>query len=65
MLYTNVIMVGFSSGMMITSDFKQTAQKNGLFNANDGQPLTDAFFGQIPDLDARWKAWSRIECAKR
>ncbi|KAE8454627.1 hypothetical protein EG329_000250 [Mollisiaceae sp. DMI_Dod_QoI] len=50
MLYTNVIM---------------TAQKNGLFNANDGQPLTDAFFSQITDLEARWKAWSRIECAKR
>ncbi|KAF8860203.1 hypothetical protein BDZ45DRAFT_620024 [Acephala macrosclerotiorum] len=50
MLYTNVIM---------------TAQKNGLFNANDGPPLTDAFFSQITDLDARWKAWSRIECAKR
>ncbi|KAK0105501.1 hypothetical protein ONS96_004886 [Cadophora gregata f. sp. sojae] len=50
MLYTNVIM---------------TAQKHGLFNANDGQPLNESFFGQISDLEARWKAWSRIECAKR
>ncbi|PVH75631.1 hypothetical protein DL98DRAFT_562340 [Cadophora sp. DSE1049] len=50
MLYANVIM---------------TAQKHGLFNANDGQPLNEGFFGQISDLEARWKAWSRIECAKR
>ncbi len=47
------------------SQSQQTAQSNGLFCAHDGQPLTDELFKQIPDLEARWKAWSRIECAKR
>lgn len=43
----------------------QTAQRHGLFSTNDAQSLDEELFAQIPDLDARWKAWSRIECVKR
>ncbi|KAH8676560.1 fungal-specific transcription factor domain-containing protein [Tricladium varicosporioides] len=50
MLYTNVI---------------TTAQRHGLFSTNDAQSLDKELFTQIPDLDTRWKAWSRIECVKR
>jgi len=65
MIYTNVITVSripFSKGLYL---HQKTAQSNGLFCARDGQPLNDELFNQIPDLEARWKAWSRIECAKR
>lgn len=67
MIYTNVITVSFYSSENVNSAyfFRQTAQSNGLFCARDGQPLNDELFNQIPDLEARWKAWSRIECAKR
>ncbi|KAG9233651.1 fungal-specific transcription factor domain-containing protein [Amylocarpus encephaloides] len=50
MLYTNVI---------------TTAQRHGLLSTKDAQPLEDSLFMTIPDLDARWKAWARVECVKR
>ncbi|TVY82968.1 Regulatory protein ADR1 [Lachnellula suecica] len=50
MLYTNVVM---------------TAQRHGFFSTKDALPLDDQFFDQIPDLEDKWKAWGRIECAKR
>jgi hypothetical protein len=43
----------------------QTAQRHGFFCANEGQVLDDELFSQILDLDAKWKAWSRVECVKR
>ena len=43
----------------------QTAQRHGLFNAVDAQPLDDHLFNSISDLEARWKAWARVECVKR
>jgi hypothetical protein len=66
MIYTNVITVSLHPpSFMDSAKSDKTAQSNGLFCARDGQPLNDELFNQIPDLEARWKAWSRIECAKR
>jgi hypothetical protein len=43
---------------------KKAAQKKGLFSSNEGaQP--DSLLEELMDLDAKWKAWSKIECAKR
>ncbi|KIW85608.1 hypothetical protein Z517_01000 [Fonsecaea pedrosoi CBS 271.37] len=39
-------------------------QQNGLFAAGDGQSL-DALLSEMSESDDRWKAWSRIESAKR
>ncbi|KAF2109515.1 hypothetical protein BDV96DRAFT_585716 [Lophiotrema nucula] len=41
-----------------------TAQNHGLFSANESPP-PDSLLDEIMDIDARWKAWSRIECVKR
>lgn len=42
-----------------------TAQRDGLFAATEGQILDMSLFDSIVDTDARWKAWSRVESAKR
>ncbi|PSN62983.1 hypothetical protein BS50DRAFT_637541 [Corynespora cassiicola Philippines] len=40
------------------------AQNNGLFSASEGV-TPESLLEDIMDIDARWKAWSKIECAKR
>ncbi|ORY05702.1 hypothetical protein BCR34DRAFT_490720 [Clohesyomyces aquaticus] len=46
------------------NDLITIAQNNGLFSSNEA-PLPDPLLDEIMDIDARWKAWSRIECVKR
>ncbi|KAH7124131.1 hypothetical protein B0J11DRAFT_331601 [Dendryphion nanum] len=46
------------------SELISTAQKNGLFSASESPP-PESLLEEIMDVDSRWKAWSRIECAKR
>ncbi|KAL5389590.1 hypothetical protein PMIN03_010119 [Paraphaeosphaeria minitans] len=46
------------------SDLITAAQKHGLFSTNESAP-PDSFLEDILDIDARWKAWCRVECAKR
>lgn len=50
MLYVNLISI---------------AQRHGLFAATEGQLLDASLFESIQDLDMRWKAWSKVESAKR
>ncbi|KAF1842790.1 uncharacterized protein K460DRAFT_314411 [Cucurbitaria berberidis CBS 394.84] len=40
------------------------AHKQGLFSANEGVKV-DALLEEVVDIDAKWKAWSKIECGKR
>ncbi|KAJ5477444.1 hypothetical protein N7539_007588 [Penicillium diatomitis] len=40
-------------------------QRHGLFAAIEGQLLEKSLYDMLPDLDMRWKAWSRIETTKR
>ncbi|KAI9931785.1 hypothetical protein MW887_010364 [Aspergillus wentii] len=49
MLYVNLISI---------------AQRHGLFAATEGQLLDMSLFEAVPDIDMRWKAWSKIESAK-
>ncbi|KAJ5285518.1 hypothetical protein N7524_000824 [Penicillium chrysogenum] len=41
------------------------AQRHGLFSANEGQVLDMTLFETVPDIDMRWKAWSKVESTKR
>ncbi|RAL00381.1 FTFMHR domain-containing protein [Aspergillus ibericus CBS 121593] len=50
MLYVNLISI---------------AQRHGLFAATEGQVLDMNLFDAIPDVEARWKAWSKVETVKR
>ncbi|KAJ9199923.1 transcriptional regulator family: Fungal Specific TF and C2H2 zinc finger [Paecilomyces variotii] len=50
---------------MLYVNLMAVAQRHGLFTANEGQILDMALFEAVPDLDMRWKAWSRVESAKR
>lgn len=43
----------------------QIAQRHGLFAATEGQLLDMSLFETIPDIDTRWKAWSKVESTKR
>lgn len=57
-------------GMFTSFDFvifltAQVAQRHGLFVAAEGYALDMALFEAVPDLEMRWKAWSRVESAKR
>lgn len=47
------------------ADTFQIAQRHGLFAANEGQILDMSLFEAVPDMEMRWKAWSRVESAKR
>ncbi|KAF2874788.1 hypothetical protein BDV95DRAFT_603581 [Massariosphaeria phaeospora] len=40
------------------------AQNHGLFSTNEG-PAPESLLDEIMDIDARWKAWGKVECAKR
>lgn len=46
------------------ADLILACQNHGLFSSNESAP-PDALIDDIMDIDARWKAWSRVECAKR
>ncbi|KAF1949068.1 hypothetical protein CC80DRAFT_599194 [Byssothecium circinans] len=46
------------------SELISAAQNHGLFSANESAP-PDSHLDEIMDIDARWKAWCRIDCAKR
>ncbi|PVH69489.1 hypothetical protein DL98DRAFT_625011 [Cadophora sp. DSE1049] len=41
------------------------AQEQGLFVAENGQKLDENLLGSFDETESRWKAWSRIESAKR
>ncbi|KAJ5446521.1 Transcription factor [Penicillium cf. griseofulvum] len=41
------------------------AQRHGLFSATEGQSLDMTLFETVPDIDMRWKAWSKVESTKR
>ena len=46
------------------SELTAVANKLGLFSANEGAKV-DALLDEVVDIDAKWKAWSKIECVKR
>ncbi|CAI6331476.1 unnamed protein product [Periconia digitata] len=46
------------------SDLIATAQNHGLFSANESAP-PESYLEEVLDIDARWRAWCRIDCAKR
>ncbi|KAL4810786.1 hypothetical protein BDV18DRAFT_2322 [Aspergillus unguis] len=50
MLYVNLISI---------------AQRHGLFAATEGQLLDITLFEAVPDIDVRWKTWSKVESVKR
>lgn len=54
----------FNQCQMLYVSLISMAQQNGLFAADDGQSL-DALLSEMSESDDRWKAWSRIESAKR
>ncbi|EXJ85918.1 hypothetical protein A1O1_06287 [Capronia coronata CBS 617.96] len=54
----------FNKCQMLYVSLTSMAQQNGLFTADDGQSL-DAVLSEMAESDDRWKAWSRIESAKR
>ncbi|KAJ5964196.1 uncharacterized protein N7479_004072 [Penicillium vulpinum] len=41
------------------------AQRHGLFSASEGQILDITLFETVPDIDMRWKSWSKVESTKR
>ncbi|KAJ4501959.1 hypothetical protein HRR83_009487 [Exophiala dermatitidis] len=54
----------FNQCQMLYVSLISMAQQNGLFAADEGQSL-DALLAEMSESDDRWKAWSRIESAKR
>ncbi|PWY95530.1 hypothetical protein BO94DRAFT_562225 [Aspergillus sclerotioniger CBS 115572] len=50
---------------MIYVNLISVAQRHGLFAAREGQVLDRNLFDAIPDIEARWKAWSKVETVKR
>ncbi|PYH41409.1 FTFMHR domain-containing protein [Aspergillus saccharolyticus JOP 1030-1] len=50
MLYVNLIAI---------------AQRHGLFAATEGQLLDMNLFDTFPDVETRWKVWSKVESVKR
>ena len=54
----------FNQSQMLYVSLLSMVQQHGLFAANDGQSL-DALLSDMSESDDRWKAWSRIESAKR
>jgi hypothetical protein len=54
----------FNQSQMLYVSLLSMVQQNGLFAAGDGQPLDD-LLSEMSESDDRWKAWSRIESAKR
>lgn len=54
----------FHQCQMLYASLISMAQQNGLFAATDGQSL-DMLLSEMSESDDRWKAWCRIESAKR
>ncbi|KAK5212473.1 hypothetical protein LTR41_001419 [Exophiala xenobiotica] len=54
----------FNQSQMLYVSLISMVQQNGLFAAGDGQSL-DVLLSEMSESDDRWKAWSRIESAKR
>ncbi|GIK02289.1 hypothetical protein Aspvir_006338 [Aspergillus viridinutans] len=54
-----------SKSQMLYINLMTTAQRHGLFAATEGQILDMSLYEAIPDVDARWKAWSKVESVKR
>ncbi|KAJ5654490.1 transcriptional regulator family: C2H2 zinc finger and Fungal Specific TF [Penicillium lividum] len=50
---------------MLYVNLMSIAQRNGLFAATEGQTLDMTLFESVPDIDMRWKAWSKVESTKR
>jgi hypothetical protein len=49
----------------INANNHQIAQRHGFFAATEGQILDMSLYEAIPDVDARWRAWSKVESVKR
>ncbi|KAJ9488496.1 hypothetical protein VN97_g4797 [Penicillium thymicola] len=41
------------------------AQRHGLFSVTEGQILDMTLFETVPDIERRWKIWSKVESTKR
>ncbi|KKK17401.1 hypothetical protein AOCH_003601 [Aspergillus ochraceoroseus] len=50
---------------MLYVNLMSVAQRHGLFAATEGQILDITFFETVPDIDSRWKTWSKVESVKR
>lgn len=50
---------------MLYVNLLSIAQRDGLFAATEGQILDMSLFESIVDTDTRWKAWCKVESAKR
>ncbi|KAJ5601317.1 transcriptional regulator family: C2H2 zinc finger and Fungal Specific TF [Penicillium lagena] len=50
---------------MLYVSLMSITQRHGLFAATEGQILDMSLFEGVPDIDMRWKAWSKVESAKR
>ncbi|KAL5113771.1 hypothetical protein ACEQ8H_008345 [Pleosporales sp. CAS-2024a] len=46
------------------SELISHAQQQGLFSINEGANL-DSLLDEVDDLDLKWRAWAKVECAKR
>ncbi|GFG23390.1 isoform 3 of zinc finger protein 740 [Aspergillus udagawae] len=54
-----------AKSQMLYINLMTIAQRHGLFAATEGQILDMSLYEAIPDVDARWKAWSKVESVKR
>ncbi|KAL3495359.1 hypothetical protein BJX62DRAFT_195850 [Aspergillus germanicus] len=50
---------------MLYVNLMSIAQRHGLFAATEGQILDITLFEAVPDIDIRWKTWSKVESVKR
>ncbi|KAJ5678803.1 hypothetical protein N7462_007047 [Penicillium macrosclerotiorum] len=50
---------------MLYVNLMSITQRHGLFAATEGQILDMSLFEAVPDIDMRWKAWSKVESTKR
>ncbi|KAL2826784.1 hypothetical protein BDW59DRAFT_144683 [Aspergillus cavernicola] len=50
---------------MLYVNLMSVAQRHGLFSATEGQILDITLFEAVPDIDIRWKTWSKVESVKR
>ncbi|KAH1663824.1 hypothetical protein KXW87_000779 [Aspergillus fumigatus] len=50
-----------AKSQMLYINLMTIAQRHGLFAATEGQILDMSLYEAIPDVNARWKAWSKVE----
>ncbi|KAJ5403445.1 transcriptional regulator family: C2H2 zinc finger and Fungal Specific TF [Penicillium cosmopolitanum] len=50
---------------MLYVNLMSITQRHGLFAATEGQILDMSLFEAVPDIEMRWKAWSKVESTKR